>query len=148
MHVLPASLTRLRVSTAKTFDSIQSAREYARATTPAWRRCSNTETTKTVERDWIPRALSLPCVRQRLFNIPPFRHTECEAIVVLARPDCRAGRELEKLENEHMAEDAADMHHGSLRHDGLRERTLLLETLIKKSGSTVSCLFAVFNVVG
>jgi hypothetical protein len=59
MHVLPASLTRLQVSTATAFDSVHSAREYAHATTSAERRRSGSEAPKTTERDWIPRAFSL-----------------------------------------------------------------------------------------
>jgi hypothetical protein len=50
---------------------------------------------------------------------------------------------LEKLEDEHMADDAADMHHGSFRHNGLLERTQLFETLNGNFEGTVSCLFVV-----
>jgi hypothetical protein len=113
MHVLPASLTRLQVSTATTFDSVHSAREAFLAS----------------DSDF------LIFRRFDTLNARLLLYLQDQIVVLEER--------LEKLEDEHMADDAADMHHGSFRHDGLLERTQLFETLNGKLESTVSCLFVV-----
>jgi hypothetical protein len=113
MHLLPASLTRLQVSTGTTFDSVHSAREAFLAS----------------DSDF------LIFRRFDTLNASLLLYLQDQIVVLEGR--------LEKLEDEHMADDAADMHHGSFRHDGLLERTQLFETLNGKFESTVSCLFVV-----